>query len=107
MDSGELQEAHLESMSTAQALQRLVDLPGIGRWSASVVLLRGLGRLDVFPPGDVGAARGVRTVMGLEPGIDIDPIVERFGDRRGYLYFHVLGGSLLSKGLIQPAPPAH
>lgn len=45
--------------------------------------------------------------MGLEPGIDIDPIVERFGDRRGYLYFHVLGGSLLSKGLIQPAPPAH
>ena len=104
IDSGELQEAHLESMSTADALQRLIALPGIGPWSASVVLLRGLGRLDVFPPGDVGAARGVRTVMGLEPGIDIDPIVERFGDCRGYLYFHVLGGSLLGKGLIQPAP---
>jgi DNA-3-methyladenine glycosylase II len=99
-----LQEAHLESMSTADALHRLIELPGIGPWSASVILLRGLGRLDVFPPGDVGAARGVRTVMGLEPDIDIDPIVERFGDYRGYLYFHVLGGNLLGKGLIRPAP---
>lgn len=104
IESGELQERHLESMSTADALQRLIELPGIGPWSASVVLLRGLGRLDVFPPGDVGAARGVRAVMGLGPGIDIDPIVERFGGYRGYLYFHVLGGSLLGKGLIEPAP---
>jgi DNA-3-methyladenine glycosylase II len=104
IDSGELQEAELESMSTRDALQRLIELPGIGLWSASVVLLRGLGRLDVFPPGDVGAARGLRTVMGLEPDADIEPIVERFGSHRGYLYFHVLGGSLLKKGLIHPAP---
>jgi DNA-3-methyladenine glycosylase II len=105
IESGELQECELESMSTPDALRRLIELPGIGRWSASVVLLRGLGRLDVFPPGDVGAARGLRGVMGLDPDTDIDPIVERFGHQRGYLYFHVLGGSLLKKGLIHPAPP--
>jgi DNA-3-methyladenine glycosylase II len=104
IESGELQESELESMSTPDALRRLIQLPGIGLWSASVVLLRGLGRLDVFPPGDVGAARGLRTVMGLEPEADIEPIVERFGDQRGYLYFHVLGGSLIKKGLIHPAP---
>ncbi len=103
--SGELQEAQLESMNTPDALRRLIGLSGIGSWSASVVLLRGLGRLDVFPPGDVGAARGLRNVMGLEPTADIDAIVERFGNHRGYLYFHVLGGSLLKKGLIHPAPP--
>ena len=40
---------------------------GIGPWSAGLVLLRGIGRLDVFPPGDVGAARGLRT---FEPRTD-------------------------------------
>lgn len=104
IESGELQEAQLQSMSTQDALRTLCELPGIGLWSASVVLLRGFGRLDVFPPGDVGAAKGLRAVMGLQSDVNIDPIVERFGERRGYLYFHVLGGSLLKKGLIHAAP---
>lgn len=104
IDSGELSEPELQAMTTQDALRRLIELPGIGTWSASVVLLRGFGRLDVFPPGDVGAAKGLRSVMGLEPGADIDPIVERFGDQRGYLYFHVLGRNLLERGLIHAAP---
>ena len=103
--SGELDESQLESMSTADALRRLIELPGIGLWSASVVLLRGLRRLDVFPPGDVGAARGLRTVMGIDAAASIDAIVEAFGNQRGYLYFHVLGASLLKKSLLHPAPP--
>lgn len=105
IESGELAESQLESMSTADALQRLIELPGIGLWSASVVLLRGLRRLDVFPPGDVGAARGLRTVMGIDAAASIDAIVEAFGNQRGYLYFHVLGASLLKKSLLHPAPP--
>jgi 3-methyladenine DNA glycosylase/8-oxoguanine DNA glycosylase len=104
IESGELRESELQAMTTQDALRRLVELPGIGVWSASVVLLRGFGRLDVFPPGDVGAAKGLRMLMGLEPSADIDPIVARFGDQRGYLYFHVLGGSLLERGLIRAAP---
>jgi DNA-3-methyladenine glycosylase II len=101
---GQLKESALESMATQEALRTLTELPGIGLWSASVVLLRGLGRLDVFPPGDVGAARGLRMVMGLKADANIDAIVERFGDYRGYLYFHVLGGSLMKTGLIHAAP---
>jgi hypothetical protein len=34
----------------------LVEVEG----GAGLVLLRGLRRLDVFPPGDVGAERGLR-----------------------------------------------
>jgi DNA-3-methyladenine glycosylase II len=93
-------------MSTHDALRTLAELPGIGLWSASVVLLRGLGRLDVFPPGDVGAERGLRAVMHLGPEAPLGRIVERFGDQRGFLYFCALGGSLLEKGLIQVAPPS-
>ena len=63
--------------------------------------LRGLGRLDVFPPGDVGAQAGLRALMHLPAEAPLDRIIERFGEYRGYLYFYALGGQLLAKGLIR------
>lgn len=104
--SGELTEERLTSMSTADALTTLTDLPGIGPWSAGLVLLRGLRRLDVFPSGDVGVERGLSTLLRLAPGAPLLRVVERFGDVRGYLYFCSLGASLLAKGLIHAAPRA-
>jgi 3-methyladenine DNA glycosylase/8-oxoguanine DNA glycosylase len=105
VESGELTEERLSGLCTDDALRTLAELPGIGAWSAGVVLLRGLGRLDVFPPGDVGAQRGLRAVMHLGPGAALGRIIERFGNHRGYLYFCALGGGLLAKGLIRAAPP--
>lgn len=104
IDARKLDEAQIGGMSTAEAIRRLLELPGIGPWSAGLVLLRGFGRLDVFPPGDVGAARGVRTLIGLSPAAPLEPVVERFGDMRGCLYFYALGASLLRQGLIHRAP---
>ena len=92
-------------MTSQQALHALTELPGIGPWSAALVMLRGFGRLDVFPPGDVGAARGLGPLLRLGPRTSIDRAVERFGDRRGYLYFCGLGANLLARGLIRPATP--
>jgi DNA-3-methyladenine glycosylase II len=112
IDSGDLVEQRIASMATRDALEALIDLPGIGPWSASVVLLRGLGRLDVFPPNDVGALRGLSAMMQARPGAALTRVIERFGDLRGYLYFLALGDSLLKKGLIHaqqsglvPSPP--
>lgn len=101
IESGELAEDRIAGMKTNDALKALVELPGIGPWSASLVLLRGLGRLDVFPPGDVGAVRGLSALMHLRSTASLTRRVERFGAYRGYLYFCALGGSLLGKGLIQ------
>ncbi|MEO8845589.1 MAG: DUF488 family protein [Kofleriaceae bacterium] len=103
--SHELTEKALLKLATKDALARLSELPGIGPWSAAVVLLRGLGRLDVFPPGDVGVVRGLGTVMQLASGTPFLQILERFGGHRGYLYFCSLGGLLLAKGVIHAAPP--
>lgn len=99
--AGELSEDDFRGLSSAEALRLLTELPGIGPWSASLVLLRGLGRLDVFPPGDVGAAAGLRALMHLRAEASLERIIERFGDYRGYLYFYALGGRLLAKGLIR------
>jgi DNA-3-methyladenine glycosylase II len=39
--------------------QQLLGLRGVGRWTAEYVLLRGLGRLHVFPGDDVGGAKAI------------------------------------------------
>ena len=104
IESGELDEERIGRMTTKDALQILLEVPGIGPWSAGLVLLRGFGRLDVFPPGDVGATRGLSALMRVEPGAPLCHAVERFGNLRGYLYFCALGASLMKKGLIHSAP---
>ncbi len=99
--TGELAENDVEQLPTGAALRRLDALPGIGPWTAAVVLLRGFRRMDVFPGGDVGALRGLRRILG--PKVAIAPLIERLRDRRGYLYFYSLGAQLLERGLIHPA----
>lgn len=104
IDSGELSDRMIEPLGTPDALKTLVKLPGIGPWSAALLLLRGFGRLEVFPPGDSGATRGLNELLDLRTPSALGRVVERFGDRRGYLYFCGLGASLLSRGLVHAAP---
>jgi 3-methyladenine DNA glycosylase/8-oxoguanine DNA glycosylase len=104
IESREITEEKLSRMSTKEAIRSLTELPGIGPWSASLIMLRGMGRLDVFPPGDVGVIRGLSQLMRVEPGRSLERVVRRFGDQRGYLYFYSLGSALLARGLIHSAP---
>jgi DNA-3-methyladenine glycosylase II len=39
------------------ALEELLKLRGVGRWTAEYILLRGLGRLTIFTGDDVGARK--------------------------------------------------
>lgn len=100
---GELTAQAIAALDSRRALKVLCDLPGIGPWSANLVLLRGFGRLDVFPPGDTGATRALRVALQLRPGASVDRLAARCGDLRGYLYYCALGGALLGQGLVHPA----
>jgi 3-methyladenine DNA glycosylase/8-oxoguanine DNA glycosylase len=104
IDGGKLTEETIAQLSTREALRMLMKLPGIGPWSAALVLLRGFGRLEVFPPGDSGATRGLNALLRLRTPMALGRVVERFGECRGYLYFCGLGASLLARGLIHAAP---
>jgi|GEM_PF-340354 len=103
VQAGDVTETMLSQMSSDEAMQMLTGLHGIGPWSAALVLLRGLGRLDVFPEGDVGVIRGLSGLMHVQPGPALERVVRRFGEQRGYLYFCSLGGALLARGLIHAA----
>ena len=106
---GSLSSEHLRALSTPEAIAALRDLPGIGPWSANLILLRGFRRLDVFPEGDVGAARNLTALIQapqlLTPA-EASAFAARFGDQRGYLYFLALGAQLRAKGLLGAMPPA-
>ena len=88
---GTLREDDLEALDDEEAARRLQELPGIGPWTASLVLLRGLGRLGVFPAGDAGASRGLSALAGERGGA---ALVEALGPYRGMLYFLLLLRSL-------------
>jgi 3-methyladenine DNA glycosylase/8-oxoguanine DNA glycosylase len=102
--SRELDEQLLTRMGSEAALRFLAGLPGLGPWSAAVVLLRGLGRLDVFPAGDAGVVRGARSLLRRQGPRPLERALRRLGDVRGYLYFCLLGNSLLGRGLIRARP---
>ncbi|HVY62809.1 MAG TPA: AlkA N-terminal domain-containing protein [Planctomycetota bacterium] len=100
---GKLREDEIAALPSEDALALLLENDGIGPWSAALILLRGFGRTDVFPAGDVGVARGLSALLGVPKGPRLDAAVERFGARRGHLYFCSLGAQLLERGLIAPA----
>lgn len=91
--TGEVNDALIESLPSEQAAGRLCTVRGIGPWSAAVVLLRGFGRLDVFPMKDSGVARSIR-LLSAEPNIDAHAVLEQLGPVRGMLYFHLLLGRM-------------
>jgi len=66
----------LVELDNQVAIERLVGLKGVGRWTAEYVLLRGLGRLDIFPGDDVGARKKLAHFLGKKKLLDYDGCVE-------------------------------
>jgi DNA-3-methyladenine glycosylase II len=54
---GALDEEKLAALPDEDAIAELVRWKGVGRWTAEVALLRGLGRLDIFPAGDLAVLK--------------------------------------------------
>jgi DNA-3-methyladenine glycosylase II len=96
--SGALSEAMLDERSSADAALVLRGIKGIGPWTAAVILLRGLGRLDVFPGGDSSVAANLALVAG--DGADAAEAAEMLGSQRGMLYFNLLLARLEARGEI-------
>ncbi|SLK05239.1 DNA-3-methyladenine glycosylase family protein [Novosphingobium mathurense] len=48
------------------AIAELVQIKGIGRWSAEIYLLFAEGRPDIWPAGDLAVQAGLRRILGLD-----------------------------------------
>lgn len=99
--AGELDVEAIAAADDEAAVAALTDRRGIGRWSAEYALLRGLGRLHVFPGDDVGARNNLARWLGVEGPLDyagVRAAVARYQPYAGLVYFHLLLAG------IDPAP---
>jgi DNA-3-methyladenine glycosylase II len=95
--AGSLDLEALDQLDDLAAIERLTRLRGIGRWTAEYVLLRGLGRLHVFPADDVGAHNKLRRLLAIDTPLDYEAVqrlVARWHPHAGVVYFHLLLDSL-------------
>ncbi|MDB5345427.1 MAG: alkA 1 [Schlesneria sp.] len=53
-------------MNDEAAIEHLIQVHGIGRWTAQMFLIFSLGRLDIFPHDDLIVRSSIRELYGLE-----------------------------------------
>ncbi len=102
--TGQLDDEILENLDDAALAARLQEFPGVGRWTAQYVSLRGLGRLDVFPADDVGAQNKLQSLLKLEmrPNYEgINAILNGWSPYRGLIYFHMILDYLRQKKYLE------
>ena len=64
--SGALPLASIGRRADEEVVERLIEVRGVGPWTAQMFLMFRLGRLDVLAPGDLGLQEGLRRLVGLE-----------------------------------------
>ena len=81
---------------------------GVGRWTAEYAMLRGLGRLSIFPGDDVGARKKLREWLGITGAAGemtyekVNGLLSRWKPFAGFIYIHLLLSCLAEKGLVTP-----
>ena len=65
VSSGEVRLRGLQRLEDSAIVEQLIQIKGIGVWTAQMFLIFSLGRLDVFPPDDLGIRVALRNLYGL------------------------------------------
>lgn len=100
---GQLERSIIADLSNDEAVERLRRLYGVGRWSAEYTLLRGDGRLGIFPGDDVGVRKHLEKWLGLSHRLDyngVSRILETWQPFGGMIYLHLLTASLVDSGRV-------
>ena len=106
MNEGAIEFDTLARDSDDVVCAKLLQLRGVGRWTAEYVSLRGLGRLHVFPGDDVGAQKSLARWLGRPVPLDyrgVAKAVERWQPYAGMVYFHLLLDGLSRTGALESA----
>lgn len=65
LSDGRLKLSQLPKLTDEQVIEQLVQVKGIGRWSAEMFLIFCLGRQDILPVGDLGLRKAMQKVYSL------------------------------------------
>jgi DNA-3-methyladenine glycosylase II len=104
--AGELNLEAIAKLDDTEAISNLMQLRGVGHWTAEYTLLRGDGRTHIFPPGDSGALHNLQNWLAGEKPADgptIKSILESWSPFAGLVYFHLLLRRLNEMGYLDEA----
>ena len=93
----------ISEMDKREATEFLTQLNGVGRWTAEYALLRGAGRIDVFPGDDVGGQNGLCSLLRLNGNMEysrVNRLTSKWQPYAGLLYFHLLLRRLKKGGYV-------
>ena len=90
----------LQKMSnTAEMMEELIKIRGIGTWTAEMALLRGLCRLDVIPADDIGLQRVIGNFYGEGEKISSEAVREiasSWGKWKGLASYYLIVAELMN-----------
>ena len=98
---GGLERAMITDLTDEEAVEMLRQLYGVGRWSAEYALLRGDGRLGIFPGDDVGVRKRLEEWLQLPERLDyagVRRILQGWHPFGGMIYLHLLTVALVNSG---------
>jgi AraC family transcriptional regulator, regulatory protein of adaptative response / DNA-3-methyladenine glycosylase II len=75
--------------SREEARSALLELPGIGSWTASYICMRALGDSDAFPPGDAAVRRALEQLGEDGRPAAAQRLAERWRPWRSYALMHL------------------
>jgi DNA-3-methyladenine glycosylase II len=90
-NSGEVQLRSLSSKSDSEIMELLLPLFGVGKWTVEMFLIFQLGRLDIWPVGDLGVRRGWEKLFRMPDEIEINALIkagEKFAPYRSHLAWY-------------------
>jgi DNA-3-methyladenine glycosylase II len=95
--------ASIGQLDDDDAIARLSKIRGVGRWTAEYVMLRGFGRINIFPGDDVGGRNKLFEWLGMgdTPTYDsVGRMLERWHPYGGLIYLHLIVNAVADAGHV-------
>jgi DNA-3-methyladenine glycosylase II len=87
---GELGRLKFSRLADQEIIHAVVQVPGLGIWSAEMFLIFSVGRADVFSVGDLALRNGVQRVIGREmTHAEIQDTAQRWSPYRSIASLHL------------------
>jgi len=88
--------AELDSLSDQEVIGQLVQVKGIGKWTAEIFLIFGMGRMDILPADDLGIKKAIQALYRL-PELPVPAMVQEMGEN--WLPYRTIAALYLWKSL--------
>lgn len=81
----------VDDLSDEEILKQLTQFWGIGRWTVEMFMMHRLGRMDIWPIGDLGVRKGWAKIQGLKKvptEKELSPMADHLKPYRSVVAWH-------------------